>query len=519
MANRSLRVYLLTALLIGVLISSTACGGNKAQPGGNPPAKASENTLKIAFASDVLTFDPHNYKAGTDVIAQALIFDTLVKYDRDMKIVPNLASSWTQVNDKRWEFQLRQGVKFSDGTPVNANAVKVSLERCSKAPRGSGFAGFIESVDVLDEYRVAVNLKRPFGPILNRLCNPVTSIVSPAALEKYGDDIQRHPVGSGMYVLSEWVPGEKAVLKRNPDYWGNKPSVDTVIFRPIPEESTRLMALKTGEVDVIENPAPHEVANLKADKNFQVILSPRARNVWLGFNVKDKVLSNPKLREAICYAIDKKAIVRSVLEGMGRPAKDGFIPPEVLEVSDEKTSLEFPYDPARAQKLVAESGYSGEVINLWTPESRYLRDKEVCQVIQQQLDKVGIKVNITVMEWGSYLAALGRHEQQLYLIGWGFMTGEPSQALTQTLSTGNAFNYTNYSDPEFDRMLRQAEAEPDPAARAKTYRKMQEKLLFEDFAAVPLYYMYNCYAASSRVKGLFVNPIELVDVSGVTIEQ
>ncbi|MCL5046612.1 MAG: ABC transporter substrate-binding protein [Actinobacteria bacterium] len=505
-----IRIIVASVILALVL---TGCGGG-AKPKDEGQADKPK-VLRVSLASDVLTFDPHNYRAGTDVMLQNFIYETLVTYDKDMKIVPKLAVSWKQIDPKKWEFKLRDGVQFQDGTPFDANAVKISLERASKAPRGSGFVGFVDKVDVVDKSTVVINLKTQFGPILNNLANPVASIISPDALQKYGDQITRNPVGTGPYKLVQWTPNEKAALEKNPKYWGKAPQIDRLEFKPIPEESTRLMALKSGEVDAIENPAPHEIANLKKDPNFQVIMTPRARNVWLGFNVKDKTLQNKKLREAIAHAVDRSAIVKSVLEDMGREARDGFIPPELVKTDP---PIRFDYDVAKAKALMAEAGYAnGLELNLWTPNDRYLRDRQVAEVIQQQLKQIGINAKITVMEWGSYLAALGRHEQQLYLIGWGFMTGEPSQAMRQTLFTGNAFNYTNYSDKTFDDLLGKAEQEPDPGKRQAIYQQMQQKILAEDVVAVPLYYMYNTFAVSKKVQGFYLTPIELIDVSEATI--
>ncbi|MCR4397730.1 MAG: ABC transporter substrate-binding protein [Firmicutes bacterium] len=523
MKQRQLLAIVVSALVL-ISMALAGCGGSKPaappaetkpqQPAAPQPPK--EKVLRISIAAEHLTFDPHNYKAGPDVVAQALIIETLVGRDKDGNRVPKLATSWKMLDPKKWEFKLREGVKFTDGTPFDGKAVKVSLERSSKAPRGSGFVGFVESVDVVDPLTVVLNLKTPFGPILDNLSDPVAGIVSPAALEKYGDDISKNPVGTGPFKLLEWIPGDRTVFVANTEYWGKKPALDKVIMRAIPEESTRLMALKSGETDLIENPAPHEVPNLKKDPNFTVIQTPRARNVWLGMNIKDKILSNKKVRQAIALAVDEETIVSSVLEGMGRVADNGFIPPEVVKLSPAPS---YEYNPTKAKQLLAEAGYpNGLTLNLWTPENRYLRDKQVCEVIAQQLQQVGINCKITVMEWGSYLAACGRHEQQLYLMGWGFMTGEPAQALRQTLSTGNTFNYTQYSDPEFDELLAKAEQEADKVKRASYYQRMAEMIQTRDFAVVPLYYMYNSYASTSKVKGVYLTPNELIDLSEATIE-
>lgn len=480
-------------------------------------AEASNFDLKIALATDTLTWDSHNYRAGIDPTIHNFVYDTLVTLDKDNNPLPRLAVAWKQLDSKSWEFVLREGVKFNDGTPFNAEVAKYNLERCAKAPRGSGFAGVIDNVQIMDEYKIKVNLKYPYSGLLNNLASPVISMLSPNAIKKAGKSFNSaKPVGTGQYELIEWIPNNRVVLKSKQDYWGVKTPFETIMFRIIPEESTRLMALKNKEVHLIENVPPHEAVLLETSDDLQLLKMPRGRSVWLGMNVTYGPLQDIKVREAISLAINKDDIVKFILENMAITANT-FIPECIQKGLATYPSV---VDIKRAKELLAEAGYAnGFDITLTTPEARYLRDKQVSEVIQQQLKKIGINVQVNVMEWGSFLSSLGRHEGQLFLVGWGFMTGaEPTQALRQTMETGNAFNYSNYSNKDFDNLLSELEAESEKNKRIELMNQINQMLIVQDRVIIPLYHMYSIYGAVKELKGVFLSPMELIDLSEAKLQ-
>lgn len=468
--------------------------------------------LKIALATDFLTWDSHNYRAGVDKVIHNFVYDTLVELNKENQPIPRLATSWKQLTPTSWEFSLQKNVKFSDGTPFDAKAAKFNLERCATAPRGSGIAGVISDVEIKDDYTIIVNLKTSYGGLLSNLASPIVSMLSPAAVEKAGKDFSSAvPVGTGQYVMTEWIPNNRVVLQRKDSYWGPKIAFDTITFRIIPEESTRLMALKNKEVHMIENVPPHEAVVLESAKDLKLLKMPRGRSVWLGMNVTYGPLQNIKVREAIGMAINKEEIVKYILEDMAIPA-DTFIP-ECIQQGLQRYPI--PVDPERAKKLLAEAGYpNGFEIQLYTSEARYLRDKQVAEVMQQQLKKIGVNAKVNVMEWGSFLAALGRHEGQLFQVGWGFVTGaDPTQALRQTMETGNTFNYSNYSNKEMDDLIARLEAESDMQKKIDYMNQINKKLIVDDKVIIPLYHMYSIYGALANLEGVFITPMELIDLS------
>jgi len=501
----TLVMAVLVLMLAGTLF---AAPGPQPQRGGR---------IVISVGTDVLTFDPHNYRATTDLIVDRLIYDTLVTLDMQMRLRPGLAVRWLNLGPTAWRFELRRGVTFSDGTPVNARAVKISLERAAKAPRAAGFVGAITQVDVVDDYTVVINTGRQFAPLLNHLTSPVAGIISPAALDRFREQIDRNPVGSGPFLLKEWIPNQRVVLVRNPGYWGRAPYLDEVVFRPIGEESTRYLAFRGGEVDVLSDPPPHLLAQLRRDPTVEVLLSPATRDFRIGFTVTHPVLQDVRVRRAIALAIDRASLVKFVAEGLAREAECGIIPPELMRTNP---CVNVEYDLNKARAALAEAGKAdGFDLDLWTPEGRYLRDKAIAEAIQQQLAKVGIRTRLRVLEWGAYLNALGRHEAQAFIIGWGFTTGDPATAMRQNFWSRSAFNYSNYQNPDLDRMLDDAEAEFNPARRAQLYQRMTEILLVRDIVGKEIYHKNNIYAVRRRVHNFGAHPLELVELSETWVER
>lgn len=482
--------------------------------GGSSSLAAQKGVLRFGIGVDATTLDPHNYKATNDLLVDRLIFENLVTFDLKMKVVPVLATSWENPDDTTWIFKLRKGVRFHDGTPFNAQAAKVNIERMKAAPRGKPYFGMIESVTVKGDDTIVIKTSKPFAPFLKNLGIPVGGMVSPKAIEKYGKEIGSHPVGTGPFKLSQWRPKEKLVLVKNDAYWGEKAKLNEFVYLPIPEEGTRAMAFESGEIDVISDPLPHRIAAFKANKNINVTTSPATRMVWIGFNTGDPVLKNIKLRQAIAHAINRDEIVNYVVEGLAINAQQ--IIPGIIEEFDEKYNFE--YNPQKAKKLLAEAGYpNGLELNLWSPEGRYLKDRQIAEAAQAQLAQVGIKANLRVMEWGAYLDALFRHEQQLYIIGWGFSTGDPDAALRGCFYSDSKFNFSNYKNPKMDELLDKGVSTLDPKKRHAIYKDIQQ-LLIDEAVMVPIYHKLNIYATSNRVKDFYPHPMELIEISTTTVD-
>jgi len=478
-------------------------------------SKQPKQEIVVAFGTDVQTFDLHNYRGTQDTISGALIYETLVAYDRDQKIVPKLATSFKQENLKTWIFNLRKNVKFHDGSLFNAKAAKFSLERAATAGPAAGWAGFIERVDVVDEYTIRVHLKYEYAPVLNNLSCVVIAMMNPNFVQKHEKEITQVACGTGPFKLMSYVPRTKSVYVKNGDYWGTLAKLDKIEFRTIPETGTRVAALKSGEVDLIENPAPHEIPEIKKSKDLYLYTSPKGRTLFVGFNLKSSNVGgkgNKPLREAIAYALNKEELVDGVLEGLGTAANTGFVPQSITGNLYDR-ELERPFNIEKAKKMLKEAGIQpGREVGFWVPRGRYLLDTETAEVIQGQLEKIGLKVNITVMEYAPMIGALAGLKHDMFLLAWGWMSGEPSQALRQVLGGESTWNFEGYNDEEFNRILKKAEVMLDWKERMNLYNQAY-KLAFNEVVIIPILHYRNIYAANKKVKDIYASPREILELN------
>ena len=494
-------------LMFFVLVNFCVYAVSEQTPGG---------ILKIGIGTDVTSFDMATYRSGVDQTIGALVFDVLVAWDRTMKnFVPRLATSWEQVDDLTWIFNLREGVKFTDGTPFNAECVKFSLERVSTAVRGIRFHGMISHVNILDDYKVEVKLKEPSASFFPNLTKSTGAIYTTTAVEQYGEDLFKNPVGTGLFKLEEWIPGQRIVLVRNDEYWGTPAKLEKVIFYPIPTEASRVMAFKGGDLDVIEQLPAHEVAAMERDPNYKLFIAPMLRTIWIGFNFDNPILRDVRIRKAIAHAIDRESIIKYTMENLAREANLGLLPPEVMK-TDPPLSLN--YDPELSKKLLAEAGYvDGLELTFWTTEGRYPKDVEIAQVAQSQLLKVGINTSIQVMDYSSYVAALSRSEHQIFLLGWG-VTIPPDTFFRACFYSTDTSNWTHYKNEEVDKMIDEAVKIMNEEERNKAYYELNKRLVVEEAVVFPIYYASNIYALRSNIEEFYATPNELFDLSQTWIK-
>jgi len=466
------------------------------------------------MASDAQSLDPPNFVLAGDFTRDNLVYETLVKLTNDGKFQPGLATSWKQTSPTVWDFTLRTGVKFQDGTAFDSAAVKKSLERASTQSQGKGFLSMIKEVQTPDATTARIVLSKPFSSILNNLTVPVASIISPKALDDMTPkQLSQHPVGTGPFEFVSWVPDTKMTFKAFPDYWGAKPKLKTVEFIPIPEDSTRYSALQAGDVDVIENPPPDQLSTLKSSTEFYPIVEPKARPIFLGFNLK--TVTNPLIRKAVAHAIDRNAIVKDVLEGVGNAANEGLVSPEFLK-NDPPIKLD--YNPVEAKKLLKQAGNQHPTLTLTLPSARYLKDQEVGQVVQQQLAQVGIKLKLDVQEAGTWYQSLLDHKTQMYYLGWGMSSGDPGDMLLRVFRSDSVNNMSQLNNPQIDQEIDSLATLPVGSdQRSQVMQKIQRQIVVDDAVVIPLYHMVNFYAARNGVKDFHTTTSELIDLSNTSV--
>ena len=476
-------------------------------------------TLVYAIGVPISTLDPGVGVGTPGQTIRKAIWETLVDRDREGNIVPKLATAWEVSEDgMRWTFHLRQGVKFHDGSELTAEDVKASLERIINPeyalPRSKTLA-FIESVEVIDRYTVVINTKYPFAPALSHLAMDVASIMSKKALDTYGyktEEIGWHPVGTGPYKYEKHVPEESVTLVRFDDYWGGRSYLDRIVFVTVREDATRVAMLETGEADVIVNVPAYEVERLKADPNIKVYIWPGNRVAHIGMNCQKPPFDDVRIRQAINYAVDREALIKGVLMGLGYPA-DSIVAPGVWGYHGVK---KYTYDPDRARELLAEAGYpDGLKVTIWTPQGRYFMDKETVVAIQAQLREVGIDAEVRVIDWTTYLSLLRKPleqtETQAYFLGWEVGTLDIAYLLDLVFSSKawppKYWNTMFYKNERVDQLIEEGKRTFDPAKRREIYKEVQE-LIMEDAPWAPLFVYPQIIATRANVHGLWAWPSE-----------
>ncbi|MEN6296831.1 MAG: glutathione ABC transporter substrate-binding protein [Rectinema sp.] len=438
----------------------------------------------IIYASDstTKTLDPHNTSDTYSGAIERAICQGLLGFDKNMNIIPLLAESYTY-NDSATEFtfKLRKGITFQDGAPFNAKAVKVNIDRLmtGKYVRSS-LMDPVKELKIIDDYTVKFLLKQPFGAFLNALAHPGALMLSPAALEKYGDDIGSHPVGTGPFMFQEWVSGSYVLIKKNPNYWRGTVKVDSIKFVPIPENGSRVAMLRAGQAQYIY-PMPAELLKLvENDPNIDVIKQPSIIERYLIFNTKSKVLSDERVRQAINYALDKKAIINIAWGGAATEADSVF--PAALPFF--KKEGPWPYDLAKAKELMKAAGYPNgfKVVFLTPNASARLR---ATQMVQQQLQAIGITGEIQSMDVASFYDMLSKNKpdtvgDQAFIAfgGWSSSTGDADWATRPLLSTEafppNMSNYGFFEDKTVDNLIKAGLTSADPKVRGTAYAQMQD---------------------------------------------
>ncbi|HYQ98480.1 MAG TPA: glutathione ABC transporter substrate-binding protein GsiB [Casimicrobiaceae bacterium] len=472
----------------------------------------------FAVASTFTTTDPYD---ANDTLSQAMaksFYEGLFGFDKDMKLIPVLAESYDVSKDGLvYTIKLRKGVKFHDGTDFKADAVKTCLDRVTnpdnKLKRYGLYNNNIAKTEVVDDYTARITLKAPFSPFINQLAHPSTVMISPAALKQWGNkDIAFHPVGTGPFKFVEWKATDYLKVAKFDGYWKKGyPKVDTITWKPVVDNNTRASVMQTGEAH-FTFPVPYEMAEvLKSKPDLELVAAPSIVLRYLAMNVLQKPLDNPKVREAINYAINKDALAKVAFAGYATPAEG--VAPQGVEYAVKIGP--WPYDVAKAKQLLTEAGYpNGFETELWSGYNHSTAQK-VTQFLQQQLQQVGIRTKITLLEAGQRVEKVESWQDpktapvRLYYIGWSTSTGEADWALRPLLATDSwvpkLSNYTFYSNPRFDADIKNAQLTTDSTKKAELYRDAQQTA-WNDAAWAPLVVEKLLSANNKKLSGVYVIP-------------
>ena len=476
-------------------------------------------TLIWARSGDSLRLDLAQTSDLESVKVSIQVMETLTTFGlNDLEVKPLLATSWKLEDDGlTWTFKLRKGVKFHDGTPFTAQAVKDSYERVIR--KDHPFYGYgkwsvsrmmlssIKEVVVIDDYTVAIVTKYPYVALPNTLAEPFCNILSPKAMEELKEQIINKPVGTGPFKFVKWVRDDHTILERNEEYWGKKAYLDKIIIKVIPEPSARLMSLQTGLVDMADDLDPDSILLVKEDTRFDVLERIACGFSYVALNCERPPLNKTIVRQAINYAVDKPTLVKSVFQGMAIPATNPM-PPVCWGYNDDIVPYE--YNPVKSKELLEKAGLGKgfEVDFLVLPMSRpYMPEPlKVGELIQAYLREVGIKAKIVRLDWGGFAKRLYAGDFDMIEVGWLLGTGDPDSLLFDFLSGTSTSNRARWKNPEYTGLVEKARRITDKAERTRLYLKAQE-IFHEDIPWIPLTYpkIYKCY--NKRLKNVPLRPI------------
>jgi peptide/nickel transport system substrate-binding protein len=558
------RMLLLLAVLV-LTLGAAGCGGDD-DDGGEAATTAEEaaagGTLVFGTAADPVVLDGALVSDGESLRVIDQIYESLVTLKPGTtELEPGLAESWEiSADGLTYTFTLRSGVTFHDGEPFNAEAVCFNFDRWynftgsfqnpsasyywqtvfggfaetdpkSGAPEESYFASCTASGDTT----VELKLTKPSSAILGAISLSSFSIASPKALQEFGADEgtvdedgvfhptgtfgTEHPIGTGPFKFESWTRGDRLVLTRYDDYWGEKAKLDQVIFRPIPDNAARLQALQTGEIQGYDLVEPQDISTIEGDSNLQILDRPAFNVGYVGFNQAKKPLDDIKVRQAIAHGLDRQQVVDEFYAGRGEVAKE-FMPPEVVGYADDVTEYEF--DPEKSKQLLQEAGLTLPVaIEFWYPSdvSRpYMPDpKRNFEAFKASLEQSGFKVTPKTAPWSpDYLGAVDEGNAAVYLLGWTGDYGDPDNFVGTFFQ--NPQKAWGFENPEIHQALTDAETETDLDARQTAYQDAN-KLIMDFLPGVPYVHTKPALAFAANVQGYVPSPVSIESFASVTLEE
>ena len=453
--------------------------------------------IDVALDGSPRSLDPHTASSGYALTVTSQIYETLIRFGPDGSLQPGLATSWRNVEPGVLRVELRSGVRFHDGTPLDAAAAAASFDRLldpTTGSRGRFVVAMIDEIRVIDERTLEFRTDPPFVALPSHLTFPATAVVPVARAET----LAREPVGSGPFRFVSWREGSQIVLAANADHWAGAPAVDGVRFRILQDPVVRRVELRTGGVDLLFDPTPTAFEALAERDDLEATAGISTRTVYVGFNLEHPVLGDVRVRRAIAHAIDKRTIAEAYMLGLAEPAAS-FLPRSVEFALD--AAEPYPYDPDRARAMLDEAGHTDLRLELNVESGSDV--ESIGQLLNAMLADVGIDVTIRAESFAARYERIASGDAEIWLDFWDSITFDPDFTLWSFLhgSQIGANNLARYAEDEVDRLLERARGEDDRAAREQLWHGIQRSAL-DDLPYLPLVHPSALRVASAELRGV-----------------
>lgn len=489
-------------LLLGALLLLTACAGEKSETG---IASGEKDQLVYAQSAELRTLDPHQ---ATDVYSRrvmANVFDRLIEKDEKMELIPGLAHSWEYLDDVSVQFNLRKGVLFQNGSELKAEDVRYTLLKATESPMVGNLYEAIEDVEVVDDYTVIIKTDGPFGPLLHHLSHITASIMNKEYNEAT-EDYNIRPMGTGPYRVDQWLAGDRVILKAHDDYFRGEAPIGEVVVRNVPEETSRVIGLETGEIHMSQDILSISRMSILDDPSLELQEMSALGVSYLGFNVQKGPLKDVRVRQAIAYAINRDEIIDTILMGSVEKA-NGMFGPGVFGYSENAETIEHNLEKSKA--LLKEAGYGDEDLNLVVTMSGSETNTQIMTIVQAQLREAGINLTLEQLEWGAYLTATASGETDLFYMGWSNSSADGDYGLSALLHSelmGAGGNRSFYKNEEFDELLALGQRELDEDIRRTYYAKAMD-IVNEEVPVYPFNFALANAGYRREVKGYEQSPL------------
>ena len=478
-----------------------------------------KNTLIIGVEADAITLFPYRSNDTPSTSVSSQIYDRLIEKDNKTgDLVPSLATEWKFLSPTILQMKIRSNVSFHNGEILSAKDIKYSIMRMIDSPAIAHILSVIKEVEVVNDLTVNLVLKTPFAPILSHLTHATASILHEKTAESQGENIDTTPIGTGPFVLEEWARGNKIILSRFDGYWGEPAKMQNLEFRVIPEKSSRIIALETGEIDIALDISPVDKERISSNPDLVLVEVPLASIEYLAFNLKkgkNPLWQDQRVREAVALSLDVPGIIISVHFGIASPA-DSIIHNSVVGHYDGLTPVK--QNIAKAKALLAEAGVApGSKLTIWTTDGPRLKSSEV---IQANLHEIGLDATLEVLEWGRFIEGTANGEHDTFFLGWSTSTGDADYGiynLVHSSAMGSPGNRAFYSNAEVDKLLDLARKELDPDKRDALYKTIQE-ILFKELPYVPIVYRVGIAGHKKNVKNFQSHPTTHLKMKNISYE-